>query len=451
MIGHQSQGTSSIRMAIERWFAIGLEAVDPYNATRSALRRVDGGIDVDGKIVPLASDATVVGLAIGKAAAPMARALQDALGDRLDHRVLITKDGHLGGAPAGWQLFEASHPVPDARGVLATSAALQALACLTDKDLVIVLVSGGGSAIFEAPIEPLELDHIRQVTDLLLRAGAPIQDLNAVRSELSQVKGGGLRRQIGPATCISLILSDVLGNDPTVIASGPTISRSPDPARALAILESYGLLERIHPAVKEVLQTRKASSLAGVTSSRDRFVIVGDNQILVHTVAAAARKDGFSASIELEDAEGEASTLASEFLAVASEQPESVDVVVGGGEATVKVTGDGIGGRNTEFALAAAQELAESSRDWVVASLASDGQDGANQAAGAIVDRWTTQRGDLVGLSAMQALRANDSGTYLGELDELVVTGPTGTNVNDVYIAVRNTDRTRTILGEGTQ
>ena len=157
------------------------------------------------------------------------------------------------GPPDGWTVFEASHPVPDDRGSAATQAILDAVAALGPRDLVIVLVSGGGSALLESPKAPLTLADIQETTRLLLRAGAPIQDLNAVRSELSEVKGGGLRRAIGEATCVSLILSDVLGNDPSVIASGPTIARSPAPERALEILDQYGIADSVPGAVREML------------------------------------------------------------------------------------------------------------------------------------------------------------------------------------------------------
>lgn len=433
---------ATARASIERWFQAGLAAVDPYQATASELRRLDNGIEIDGEVIPLADSATVVALAIGKAAAPMARALDHVMGDRLDRRLILTKDGHLAGAPDGWRQFEASHPVPDVRGVAATKVILEALAGLSADDLVIVLVSGGGSALLEAPRSPLGLDDIRQVTDLLLRAGAPIHDLNAVRSELSQVKGGGLRRTIGEATCISLILSDVLGNDPTVIASGPTILREPRPDRALKLIASYGIEDKLPSSILDLLRQTDSGSAPVPISNRDRYLIVGDNQILVDTIAGAARSEGHRVAVVLEEAEGEASGLARRFVELAASQPEDVDVIVGGGESTVTVLGDGVGGRNTEFALAAAEDLAQRSLDWVVASLASDGQDGANDAAGAIADRLTIERGEAKGMSATEVLRNNDSGSYFAALNELVVTGPTGTNVNDAYIAVRASGRT---------
>lgn len=425
-----------IRRQIEAWFAAGLLAVDPYEATRSALAFAPGKVTIQGNDLPVSDVARVVGIAFGKAAADMARALDDAADGRLTERILLTKDGHLDRAPAGWQVREASHPVPDDRGVSATREMLEVLHSLGPDDLVIALVSGGGSALLEAPRSPLDLADIQAVTSLLLKAGAPIQDLNAVRSELSDVKGGGLRRAMGKARCVSLILSDVLGNDPTVIASGPTVYRKPNPERAMALLESYGLTESVPAAVIDCLR-QPALDATVVDAAGDIYDIVGDNDILIQAMVDAATSDGHAVRVVWTRAEGEARDVAARFLDLANGAPEDVDVVIGGGEATVTVRGTGNGGRNTEFALEAALQLTAEDRKWVVASLASDGQDGSIDAAGAIVDPETIARGEAAGLSASKRLEDNDSGGYFATLGELVETGPTGTNVNDVYVAVR--------------
>ncbi|MDQ3443017.1 MAG: DUF4147 domain-containing protein, partial [Chloroflexota bacterium] len=350
--------------------------------------------------------------------------------------IILTKDGHATHPPANWEVFEASHPVPDDRGERATRVIMETLAGLGEGDVAIVLVSGGGSALLEAPRDPLILGDIQETTRLLLNAGAPIQHLNAVRSELSLIKGGGLRRSIGEATCVSLILSDVLGNDPTIIASGPTIARNPNPAAAIDLLRSYDLTDRVPEAVTAALRCPR--NIATAEEARnDRFVVVGDNDMFVEEVAASAARDGVLQRIALRLAEGEARELAREFLRIVEGQPPGIDVVIGGGEATVTVRGSGTGGRNTELALAAAIALDERDLDWSIASLASDGQDGSIDAAGAVVDRRTVAQGRAIGLDARVFLDNNDSGEYLRRLGLLVEPGPTGTNVNDVYVAVR--------------
>ncbi len=425
------------RTLILDWYRQGLDAVDPRLAVqRSVEWSGDGALQVAGDRIEIPSEARVIGIGIGKAAAAMAAGLDERLGDRLTTGIILTKDGHADQVPTGWRVFEAAHPVPDERGVEATKTILDTVSGLQASDVVIVLVSGGGSALLEAPREPLTLADIQRVTSALLRAGAPIQDLNAVRSELSQVKGGGLRRAIGEARCVSLILSDVLGNDPRVIASGPTVPREPAPERALELLECYGVLDQVPPAVIELLR-RTPETFDPDSAAGDLYSVVGDNERFVGAIATAAGEAGFKPEVVLRHGEGEARDLAREFLSLSDLHP-TADVLIGGGEATVTVRGNGRGGRNTEFALSAAHSLAEARNgNLVVASLASDGQDGSVEGAGAIVDARTIERAVAMSLDAGAALGRNDSGGFFEELGEMVVPGPTGTNVNDVYIAIR--------------
>ncbi len=424
------------RSSIQSWYEAGLRAVDPRAAVMRILTWDGTQLKVSSEPVDWGKGGRIVGIAIGKAATEMAAGFSDVIGDRISRGIILTKDGHASHPPAGWGVFEASHPVPDDRGVRATRAILDTLAELGRGDLAVVLVSGGGSALLEAPREQLRLKDIQDTTRLLLNAGAPIQHLNAVRSELSLVKGGGLRQSIGEATCVSLILSDVLGNDPTVIASGPTIARPADRAAAIEVLASYGLTGRVPEAVMAKLQNRGEPDGAP-DPTHDRFVVVGDNDIFIDEVAQAVHRDELSSRIALRGAEGEARDLALDFLRIAEEEASNVDAVIGGGEATVTVRGSGTGGRNTEFALAAAIGLDERGLDWSIGSLASDGQDGSIDAAGAVVDRFTVGSGRACGLDAQRFLDNNDSGEYFRQLGLLVETGPTGTNVNDVYVAVR--------------
>jgi len=425
-----------VRSAIVRWYEAGLAAVDARAAVRNSLAWDGSRLRLPSGELNLGNRREVVAIAVGKAASTMASGLVDVLDNRVSRGIILTKDGHADAPPAGWVAFEASHPVPDERGVQATQAILKTVEGLRQGDLAIVLVSGGGSALLEAPRPPLTLADIQETTRLLLNAGAPIQHLNAVRSELSLVKGGGLRRAIGEAGCVSLILSDVLGNDPTVIASGPTIARLPNPAAALDVLDAYDLVERVPGAITNLLRAPIGNGET-VDASNDHFLVTGDNEQFIQATAAAAREDGMRAEIGLRLAEGEARDLAGWFIRVAEDQPAEVDVVIGGGEATVTVRGEGTGGRNTELALAAAILLDERGLDWTIASLASDGQDGLIDAAGAVVDRNTVAQGRELGLDARAFIDRNDSGSYFRWLGLLVEPGATGTNVNDVYVAVR--------------
>jgi len=420
---------------IEELFAEGLQAVEPRTAVKAAMHLDGDDLEVAGR--RLALTGRVIVLAIGKAAVPMAEGCRDVLGSRIETGIILTKDGHLGGGVPGFEAFEARHPLPDERGIAATQHILSVVQDLTDQDVVIALISGGGSALLEAPLDGISLEDFQRTTDALLRAGAPIQHLNAVRSTISKVKVGGLRRVIGDATCVSLILSDVLGNDPAVIASGPTIPATPDADRALALLDQYGVTSQMPGPVLDAMKTLQGRSEPAPEHVDDILHIVGDNRKLLDKIRESAEARHLSVETAWQNQEGEARELGREFVALA-QGAKHVDLLLGGGEATVTVSGDGSGGRNTEFALAVAIALDEESiADWVVASLGSDGQDGSVDAAGAIADASTVKRAAEQGLEAADYLARNDSGSFFAALDDLVTPGPTGTNVNDVYLAVR--------------
>ena len=425
------------RRSIEAWYRAALEAVEPASAVRRHLV-VDGcTLVVDGRRVPVPGRLLVVG--VGKAAVGMARGAETAVGDLISEGLLITKDGHAEGIrPQRARVVEAAHPIPDERGARATREMLELVAGLDRGDVVLALISGGGSALLEAPRPPVTLGNLATVTDLLLRAGAPIDDLNAVRTPLSLVKGGGLRRAAGEAAVITLVLSDVLGNDPRVIASGPTIPAHQDPGAALEILSKYGLLEQVPPSVAAALSSfRDKAAESGPAADSDVLVVVGDNGMAVEAAARAAEVAGCRVRVAWSERRGEAADLGRAWVD-AAEAETDIDVLLGGGEATVTVRGGGIGGRNTEFALAAAMALDERGDDgWVVASLATDGQDGPTGVAGAIADRGTVARARACGVEAAGALRDNDSRRVFEVSGGLVAPGPTGTNVNDLYLAVR--------------
>lgn len=424
------------RDSIVGWFREAVAAVDPAAAVRRRLGRAGRSLVVGERLVPV--DGCVVVVAIGKGALAMARGASDVAGDLIRGGVVITKDG-LGDddPPPRVRVFEAAHPVPDERGVRATREALALVHGLGIGDVVLALVSGGGSALFEAPTPPVTLAEMAETTDLLLRAGAPIDALNGVRTPLSAVKGGGFRRRIGEATVVTLILSDVLGNDPRVIASGPTIPTDGSGAEGLAVLTRYGLVDRVAPAVVSALRDF-APLLASATPGRDVVDIVGDNRSAMEAVASSARAEGVVVERIWADRTGEAAAMGRAWIDACRAAPPTAELLLGGGEATVTVRGDGIGGRNTEFALAAALALAEAGDDrWMVASLATDGDDGPTGAAGAIADAWTAERARATGLDPVAVLERNDSLRVFEAAGGLVRTGPTGTNVNDLYLALR--------------
>lgn len=424
------------RETVRRLFSAALRAVDPALAVRRNLRWEDDAIlGGEGRI---AAPGGVFVVAVGKAAVAMARGALEALGSSVAAGHVITKEGHVDSVlPNAIAVYEAGHPIPDERGERATRELLQRLAALQDEDVVLALISGGGSALLEAPRGDVTLEDLARTTDLLLRAGAPIDALNAVRAPLSGVKAGGLRAAAAKATWVTLILSDVLGNDPRVIASGPTIPNQPDRTLALSIAEKYGIRDKLPSAVLNALEAGEPNVVA-VNDAHDVVLVIGDNAAAVEKAAAEAERAGLAAKIVWTAVEGEAAELGKAFVAEVANATAEVDALLGGGEATVTVRGDGTGGRNTEFALAAALELERRGlRNWVVASLATDGQDAMTGLAGAIADGWTCQRARERGVDPEAALARNDSAAVFEIAEGAVDTGPTGTNVNDVYIAVR--------------
>lgn len=423
------------RATIARLFESALAASDPERAVRDALVWNGQDLIVDGQ--RLAAPEGVHIVAVGKAAAAMTAGALAALGTAVVSGVIVTKDGHADRAlPERIRVFEASHPIPDQRGVEATQAILRALRTLAPGVAVLALISGGGSALLESPREGLTLDDFQQVTSALLRAGAPIDALNAVRAPLSQVKAGGLRQAAPDHPWATLILSDVLGNDPRVIASGPTVPGRNDPTLALDTIARFGVAAQLPEAVLQTLHAMTFQPQA--MDERDLLIIVGENARAVGAVERRARDEGFRCQVVWQAQEGEARDLGREFVRLAMMAPDDVDLLLGGGEATVTVRGDGIGGRNTEFALAAALALDEhDEHGWVMASLATDGQDALTGLAGAIADGGTCERARASGVDARAALAASNSKRVFEVAGGAVETGPTGTNVNDIFFALR--------------
>jgi glycerate-2-kinase len=432
--------TAGAERLIRNWFAAGLAAVDPERAIRRTLVCEGDSLFVSGRAVPLTGSLYVVGF--GKAAVAMALGAEAVCGDRIVDGLVITKDGHADGKrPRKIRVAEAAHPIPDDRGIRATRGMLELLDHASAEDTVIALVSGGGSALLEAPRPPVTLKDVARTTDLLLKAGAPIQDLNRVRIPLSLVKGGGLRRAAGRARMVTLILSDVLGNDPRIIASGPTVRGESSCGEALALIDHYQIRDRVPSAVVTALEQERAEELR-VEFHDDIVEIVADNATALESMADLAVADGFRVETVWSGVGGEASTLGRAWVDACRYAAPDVEVLLGGGEATVAVRGNGVGGRNTEFTLSAALELEQhSDSGWMIASLATDGQDGPTDVAGAIADATTCERARSVGVSPEGALRENDSLRVFEAAGGIVKPGPTGTNVNDLYVGIRVTTR----------
>lgn len=417
-------------------FSAALDAVRPDTAVARFLHRSESSeVLIDGRSIGSTDEIQVI--AIGKAAVPMMAGALQALGDAVARGFVITKDGHVDRAlPDRVEVHEAAHPVLDDRSVSATLRLLDWVAGIPGDATVLCLISGGGSALLEAPVDEISLADLQRATHLLLQGGADIYQLNAVRSHLSRVKGGGLRAAIPAKRVVTLLLSDVIGNDPAVIASGPTVALRTTREDAREAISDLGLSNRVPAGVTRLL-ARDSDAKAG-TYPGDIVAVVADNPRAVDAAAADLRERGLRVQVEDEPRTGEARIAAREWVMRLRDVTGDVDAVVGGGELTVTVEGNGAGGRNTEFALAAAMELERLKIDeWTVASLATDGQDGPTDVAGAIVDGAIPARLRERHIDPITALHENDSFPGLEAAGAVLRTGPTGTNVNDLYFAVR--------------
>jgi hydroxypyruvate reductase len=442
--------------AVKRILSAALEAVEPGEAVRWHLRRDGDRLFIGEKTYDLAGVKRVFIVGAGKAGAPMAEATAEILGDRLYAGMVIVKEGHLGewrpdsrpGLPAQLDFMEAGHPIPDERGVLGAQRIRQLLPSVAADDLVITLISGGGSALLVSPVEGVNLSDLQALTNALLASGANIDEINTLRKHLERLKGGGLAQLCQPARVAALILSDVIGDPLDVIASGPTV---PDPSTfedAWRILERYDLVRHTPPGILAHLQRgregrepetpKPGSGLFG----RVQNLVIGSNRQAADAALRQAQQEGFNTLLLTTWLQGEARQ-AGRFLAAVLRQAASDGQPVGrpacivaGGETTVTLAigsdrGVGLGGRNLEIALGAAADLS-GLKSAALVTLATDGGDGPTDAAGAVVTGETLERSRLAGLLPEEFLKRNDSYRFFQSLGDLLRTGPTRTNVNDL-------------------
>lgn len=382
----------------------------------------------------------------GKASGAMAAAAEEALGDRVADGVVAVKDGHL--APTRRvRLLEAGHPVPDRRGAEAARAIRDLASTASADDLVLVLVSGGGSALTPAPAPPITLEEKQSLTRLLLRAGANINQLNAVRKHCSTLKGGQLARAAAPARVQALLLSDVIGDALDVIASGPTAPDASTFAEAMGILARFDIRDQVAPSIVARLQQGMQGEIPETPKPGDPLfervgnLVIGNNALVVDAAAAAARELGLVPHVLTRSLEGEAREVGRRFAAMARDIREGRGpvappcCVIAGGETTVTVRGQGSGGRCQELALAAAIEL-EGVPGVVVLAAGTDGSDGPTTAAGGVGDGRSVRRARAAGVDLSAHLADNSSHAALEALGDLLVTGPTNTNLLDLYLIV---------------
>ncbi|MFZ0131984.1 MAG: glycerate kinase [Desulfobacterales bacterium] len=430
-------------------FNAALSAVEPKSCVNRHLQVADGVLRVSKASFSLEKTKKLYLVGAGKASAAMAAEVEKVLADRIDVGLVITKYGH--GLPLRQcRVMEAGHPVPDENGVEAARALLDLIATAGPEDLILCMISGGGSALTPAPAKGISLAEKQEATRLLLACGATIHEINTVRKHLSRIKGGLLCRRANGARIVSLILSDVIGDNLDIIASGLT---APDPSSfgdCIGILSRYGLLERVSESVRDHLVAGDRGDEDETPKPGDFLFASVENRIIgsvTDALSAAegeARRLGFNPLILSSMIQGEAREVAKVLAAIAGEVRRSDRPIpapaclLSGGETTVTLKGEGKGGRNMELALAAGIALS-GVPDTLILSAGTDGSDGPTDAAGGFADGSTVIRAEAVGLSASAHLAENDSYPFFQRLGDLFITGPTRTNVMDLQILLIDT------------
>jgi hydroxypyruvate reductase len=423
-------------------FRAGLKAADPVEAVLRNLRISDGVLFAGKRRYDLSHFRRVLVVGAGKASASMAIAVEKLLGSRIAGGMVNVKYGHTAKLRRV-RLNECGHPVPDVAGLCGAESIAEIAREASGDDLLICLISGGASALLPAPAPPVTLAEKQEITRLLLSCSATIHEINTVRKHISSLKGGQLARLAAPARVVSLILSDVIGDDVEVIGSGPTAADPSTFADALAILDRHGLRSRAPKAVRARLEAGARGEVEETPKSvpNAHNLVIGSNRLAMAAAADKAKALGYRTMVLSTMVEGEAREVAHVHAAIAKEilasgRPLAAPAcVLSGGETTVTLRGNGLGGRNQEFALSAAMDIAGLDNTAIL-SAGTDGTDGPTDAAGAIADGTTLARAKRAGVDPRRFLENNDSYRFFAVLGDLIHTGPTNTNVMDLRVVL---------------
>ncbi len=425
-------------------FQKGLQAVEPGSAIKRSCKRKNDHLVIGNKKYNLSKIKNIFVTGAGKATAPMAAAIEDIIGENITHGIINVKYGHTANLNS-IRLIEAGHPVPDKNGMKGADEILNLAAGAKKNDLVLCLISGGGSALLVLPAEGITLKDKQDTIKILLSCGATIHEINTIRKHISKIKGGRLAKAAYPARMLSLILSDVVGDDLDVIASGPSV---PDPStfeESLKIFKKYKITKNIPKAVVSHMKKGASGKVPETPKEGNRIfkntynLVIAGNMEAITAARQESNKMGYNTLVLSSMIEGETRDVAKVHTAIAKEilrtgipiPPPAC--ILSGGETTVNITGSGLGGRNQEFVLAAAIDIAER-KNIVVLSGGTDGGDGPTDAAGAMADTNTLKRAESMGLNPLNFLLNNDSYHFFKRLDDLLITGPTNTNVMDLRI-----------------
>jgi glycerate 2-kinase len=447
----QDKKLETLRSDAKEIFAVCLTAVDPYQAVKRFVHvqgnRLVVGMEGEPETeLDLAQFDRISLVGAGKATAPMAAAIEELFGERIRKGLINVKYGFTQEL-ALTEITEAGHPVPDENGVKGTGKVLDFLQSAGQKDLIFSLISGGGSALLPFPVGNITLSDKQEITRELLACGASIDEINAVRKHMSSSKGGQMARAAFPATIINLMLSDVVGDKMDVIASGPFVPDSATFKDVSEIFNKYNLKD-IPPAIHDHMKAGLDGQISETPKENDKIFdrvfnfIVGSNILALEAASKTAKTLGYETLILSSMVEGETREVARVHTAMAKEivktgRPIPAPAcIISGGETTVTIRGDGLGGRNQEFCLAACMDLVELPPRVVILSGGTDGNDGPTDAAGALADPFTVTRGKDVGMEAAEFLNRNDAYHFFEKTGDLLKTGPTNTNVMDVRLVL---------------
>ncbi len=433
-----------LRKDSEKIFYAGLKAADPFEAVKKFVYREGNLLKIGKNSYPLNDFKHIYIVGAGKASAPMGKAIEIILKNRLKKGFINVKYGYVQELEK-IKINQAGHPIPDEAGVKGTKEIVRLLQDSRKDDLVICLISGGGAALLPLPAEGIMLKEKQQTTQLLLKCGASIEEINTVRKHLSRIKGGWLAKIAYPAQLISLILSDVIGDPLTAIASGPTVPDTTTYEDCWRIVKKYNLSDKLSPSVLNHLDKGRKGKISETLKEgnpifkRVKNIIVGSNSLAIKAARNQAKKLGYHTLILSSFIEGETREVARVHAAIAKEILTSGSPVpapaciLSGGETTVTIKGKGLGGRNQEFALASAIKI-KGMENVIILSAGTDGSDGPTNAAGAIADGTTLLRAEKIGINAQEYLEDNNSYHFFQKLKDLFITGPTNTNVMDLHL-----------------
>ncbi|MEM2429079.1 MAG: glycerate kinase [Nitrososphaerales archaeon] len=422
-----------------------LSSISPHRLIKEHVKRDGDKIQIDNLSIDLKNVNKILVIGGGKASALMAEALYSILGDKINYGVVVIPEYQNQKFYTGSiDLLKASHPIPTIKSIHASLKILEIVDKLSENDLVFCLISGGGSALMTLPMEGITLEDKQIITKRLIQSGATINELNIVRKHISNIKGGRLAQKIYPARVIGLIISDVVGNPIDIIASGPTAPDSSTYKDAIEILKRYNLWDNAPESIRKTLEKGVNGLIPETPKANDKIFervhnfIIGSNELACESAFSYLLSKGLDAMILTTLLEGEAREVGKVIASIAKymriKKARRFSIIFGG-ETTVTVKGNGKGGRNQELVVSACRFI-DNVRGLAIASLGTDGIDGFTDAAGGIVDSYTLSRAKRMGLNVESYLQNNDSNTFLEMLGDTILTGPTGTNVNDIIITV---------------